>query len=220
VEQAKLTALREAGAAATDQQRAQIGALVEQIHAEQAQVEFITGLYDQLGQVGMTAVRGIADALKDGKIEAEELDDILQNLLGSLMEMGIQMIFKGLFGGMGGGAGLLGGLLGFSSGTANTGGQRGQVRGVVHGQEAVIPLPDGGKVPVEIAAPAPAAGAQKIEFKLINESGTPMEVKSHETSREGGVDIVTIVAGAMGQAAMGGKLGAFESVYGLRKRGA
>ena len=54
--------------------------------------------------------------------------------------------------GRGGGlAALLG--QGFATGTANTGGQRGKPRGIVHGQEAVIPLPNGGKVPVQIQAP-------------------------------------------------------------------
>lgn len=63
-------------------------------------------------------------------------------------------------GGTGGGgllAGLfsgLGSLFGFASGTANTGGARGQPRGIVHGQEAVIPLPTGGKVPVQLQVPS------------------------------------------------------------------
>lgn len=52
----------------------------------------------------------------------------------------------------------IGGLPGHASGTANTGGSRGEPRGIVHGQEAVIPLPSGGKVPVQLAAP-PAASA-------------------------------------------------------------
>src|SRR5690606_29135772 len=46
----------------------------------------------------------------------------------------------------------------FATGTANTGGRRGEPRGIVHGQEAVIPLPSGGKVPVEVKMPRPGAG--------------------------------------------------------------
>ena len=52
-------------------------------------------------------------------------------------------LFSSLFGGLFGGKG-------FASGTANTGGMRGEPIGIVHGQEAVIPLPNGGKVPVQI----------------------------------------------------------------------
>jgi hypothetical protein len=64
----------------------------------------------------------------------------------------------GLFGGSATSAFIPGILSGarvglFADGTANTGGQRGQPRGIVHGQEAVIPLPNGGKVPVQISGP-------------------------------------------------------------------
>ena len=52
-------------------------------------------------------------------------------------------LFSSLFGGLFGGKG-------FAAGTANTGGMRGEPIGIVHGQEAVIPLPNGGKVPVQI----------------------------------------------------------------------
>lgn len=42
-------------------------------------------------------------------------------------------------------------ILGFADGTANTGGMPGEIRGFVHGQEAVIPLPSGGRVPVQLS---------------------------------------------------------------------
>ena len=150
VQQARLTALREAGAAATEEQRLQIGRLVEETAREQAAIDYLTGMYEMLGQAGEAAFMGIIDAMKDGKIEASELGEILSDVLGMASQFFLNAAFKGM------GAGL--GLPGFASGTANTGGQRGQPRGIVHGQEAVIPLPDGGKVPVQIAAPLGDAG--------------------------------------------------------------
>lgn len=83
----------------------------------------------------------------------------LDNFLNTLMQVAAQSVLlgKGPFGG--GGGGLIGSLLGgigipgFASGTANTGGSKGQPIGLVHGQEAVIPLPGNGKVPVQIQAP-------------------------------------------------------------------
>lgn len=158
IEQAKLNTLREAGAAATDEQRAQIGALVEEIHREQAQVEFLTGMYDMLGQAGMTAIKGIADAMEDGKITAEEFGAILSNVLAQAGNFFLQTGFNLL--------GVSLGLPGFASGTANTGGTRGEPRGIVHGQEAVIPLPHGGKIPVQLAGPAPQSQAVAVHVTL------------------------------------------------------
>jgi len=158
VEQAKLNALRQAGAAATDEQRNRISALVEETYAEQQRIDDLTEIYDMLGQAGQAAFMGIIDAMKDGKIEAEELGDILSNVLSIAGNFFLNAGLKGL------GASL--GLPGYATGTANTGGARGEVRGVVHGQEAVIPLPNGGKVPVEVlSAPAPGAfGGEMVGF--------------------------------------------------------
>ncbi len=142
-EQEKLNILREAGAAATDEQKDKISELVDQMHAEQAQVDQLAGLFDMLGQGGMSAVQGITDALQDGKITAEEFGAILSNVLAQAGNFFLQTGFNLI------GASL--GIPGFAMGTANTGGSRGEVRGVVHGQEAVVPLPNGGKIPVQIS---------------------------------------------------------------------
>lgn len=161
VEQAKLNTLRQAGAAATDEQRLRISELVEQTYAEHQQVEDLSELYDMLGKAGTTAVMDIIDAMKDGKIEASELGDILSNILSMAGNYFLNVGLKSLGGALG--------FPGFADGTANTGGARGQVRGVVHGQEAVIPLPNGGRVPVQMingSNPASAAATQKIMIRL------------------------------------------------------
>ncbi|MBL0934844.1 MAG: phage tail length tape measure family protein [Rhizobiaceae bacterium] len=137
----------------------------------------------------MTDVRS---ALEDGKITTEEWGNIFLNVIDKITDRLQDQLLDALFevgsatkGSGGGGGGLFGGLFGsigklfgFSQGTANTGGQRGQPRGIVHGQEAVIPLPNGGKVPVQIQAPqAPAiavrgaGGTETIRVVLEDDSG-------------------------------------------------
>lgn len=115
---------------------------------------------------------GARDALEtiiDGFIEGKEAGDIFADVLKNIGSQFLKMGLDGLFGGFGGGGGGLGSLIGgifggrgFATGTPNTGGIRGEPRGIVHGQEAVIPLPNGGKVPVMVQQPAQASGGDTI----------------------------------------------------------
>src|SRR5690606_34712519 len=112
-----------------------------------------------------------AQAFEDGKVTGLELLNILADIakqialngLSQLNNSGGGNIFSNLLSGM---------LSGFASGTPNTGGRRGQVRGLVHGQEAVIPLPSGGRVPVELRMPTmpqmavAGGGAQRIDVAV------------------------------------------------------
>lgn len=50
-------------------------------------IEDLEKTYDQLGQVGMTALRGLADALRDGKITGEELLGIIVDVIEQLAAM-------------------------------------------------------------------------------------------------------------------------------------
>ena len=103
---------------------------------------------------------------KGGDVAGSVLDILLDRttqLGDQLLDKGLDMLLNiglgALSGSIAGGAaipmsGFTPGVTGpwlFAKGTANTGGMRGEPRGVVHGQEAVIPLPDGGKVPVQLA---------------------------------------------------------------------
>ncbi|WDR07295.1 hypothetical protein PSQ90_07715 [Devosia rhodophyticola] len=101
VEQAKMNALRQAGAAATEDQKAQIASLIEQTNAEQESVQGLQELYGELGDIGQTAVRGIIDALADGKIEANEFGDILSNVLSMAADFFLNAVFGGGSGGIG-----------------------------------------------------------------------------------------------------------------------
>lgn len=102
---------------------------------------------------------GFIKDLTSGKSAADAFADALGKIGNKLLDMAFDDMFstKSGSGGGSGLSGLLGGIgkiFGFASGTANTGGKRGQPMGVVHGQEAVIPLPAGGKVPVSISTPS------------------------------------------------------------------
>jgi len=103
--------------------------------------------------LGQEVTKGFISDLVAGTSAAEALG----NALGRIGDKLLDIALNSVFGGGGGGfnpLGLIGSLFGFASGTANTGGKRGEARGVVHGQEAVIPLPAGGQVPVELRAPS------------------------------------------------------------------
>jgi tape measure domain-containing protein len=121
-------------------------------------------------------VKGVIDDFRQGKSAAEVLANAIGKLADRIEDQLLDAIFKvnnasssggGIFGSIlsgigslfgGGGGGLsdfaqvaISGSNGlFADGTANTGGNRGEPRGIVHGQEAVIPLPSGGRVPVMV----------------------------------------------------------------------
>lgn len=100
------------------------------------------------------AIKGFISDMREGVDATEALGNALNKIADKLLDKGIDIALDAALPTGAGSAGKgLRGLLGFSTGTANTGGQRGQVRGVVHGQEAVIPLPNGGRVPVDLRVP-------------------------------------------------------------------
>jgi tape measure domain-containing protein len=116
---------------------------------------------EDLANAGRQALDTIIDGFIEGKDAGEIFNSVLKDLGKNLLNMGLNAVFGGSGGG--GLGSLLGGLLGkgFAAGTSNTGGMRGEPRGVVHGQEAVIPLPNGGKVPVDVRLPSiPSTAAQ------------------------------------------------------------
>lgn len=126
--------------------------------------------------------KGFLSDLKSGKSGAEALAGALNKLSDKLLDMAVNSLFSPTGATGGGGSGIFGTLLsgigkifGFASGTANTGGKRGKAVGVVHGQEAVIPLPAGGKVPVQINSPTVQQGGRgsndTVNIMLQDDSG-------------------------------------------------
>lgn len=178
--QAQLNARRQAGASATEGQLSQIDMLVEAIHREKEAHEQAAQAAQARAQAFENVFQMASDGLlsvMDGSVKAE---DAVKKLAVQLALAAAQaaLLGTGPFAGMFGG-GLFGappilnagggfaGLIGYSSGTANTGGQKGQPRGVVHGQEAVIPLPSGGKVPVQVQGGGQAmAGETRVKVDV------------------------------------------------------
>lgn len=159
-------AATEAGLALTPQRQAQIDELASgyaRATAEAArlaeQQDLARQATDDLAQASRAAMDTLVDGLLEGRDAGEILNSVLKDITKSLLSTGLDLLGGGMKAGGFNPLGFLGGLFGFSSGTANTGGARGQPRGIVHGQEAVIPLPNGGRVPVDIRMPSVAAAA-------------------------------------------------------------
>jgi hypothetical protein len=123
------------------------------------------------------------------------------------------------------GGGIIGGvgsLLGFASGTPNTGGARGEPRGIVHGQEAVIPLPSGGRVPVELRLPpalkAGGGGGGGTSIQIINNTSSKVETQTSRDSN--GREIVQfMISEVKKEFANGGFDKAQSGRYGVKPTG-
>lgn len=170
-------AATEAGLALTPQRQEQIDALAEGYARATAQAALLAeqqGLVaqaaDDMGQAGRAALDTIIDGFLEGRDAGEIFNSVLKDLAKNLLSTGLDLLGGGLRGGGFNPLGFLTGMLGFSTGTANTGGRRGEVRGVVHGQEAVIPLPNGGRVPVEVRMPSAASAApQALTVHVVSD---------------------------------------------------
>ncbi len=121
---------------------------------------------DNVSQEALTTLGGelsnVIKALVRGEDAVAAMGDALGNVRDKLIDMAVNSLVQAAVGSLGSSLGRSLGATGFARGTANTGGTRGQARGIVHGQEAVIPLPSGGRVPVELRMPRlPVAGRQQ-----------------------------------------------------------
>lgn len=161
---------------------------------------------EDMRELGRDVLGGFIRDLQAGKSASEALAGALQKVADKLLDIGLDS----LFGSKGGGGGIFGNLLGglfggggadpwaglrtpgFASGTANTGGARGQPRGVVHGQEAVIPLPMGGKVPVQLQAP-------QVAQRGGSASGQPVVIKVDVSGARGNAEIKDMVFAGVSQ---------------------
>jgi hypothetical protein len=161
--------------------------------AMENQIMVQDGVRQGLIDIGLAATRG-----------ADDFGDAVGNMLRRIADLILELyvlkpLIESIFGSMGssGGSNWIGALgsalgraIGFSSGTANTGGRRGEPRGVVHGQEAVIPLPAGGKVPVQLRmpdlsrmAPARAQGGTVINNHIDARGATDPEAVNMAVQR-------------------------------------
>lgn len=234
LERDKANALRQAGAAATDEQRQQIEQLVESIHREAEalrEAEDAARARNEVlassAEMGINAMMSIADGSKSAE---EAIKDLTKRLIAMLVQLLIiEPLMKSIGGGgfgLGGGAPILnsgggfGAVVGYSSGTPNTGGQKGQPRGIVHGQEAVIPLPSGGKVPVQLQGGG--AAAPSVTVNVQNNSNAQVDVGQPQKGADGGLSIDVIIneiEGKTESSIRNGRLGrAIGQTFGLQRR--
>ena len=105
-ERAEANALRRAGAAATEEQKARISELVEATYAERDAIKASKEAMEELRSIGRDVLEGMVSDLRAGKSAA----DIFANALGRIADKLVSGAFDNLFGGAGGG--LFGGLFG------------------------------------------------------------------------------------------------------------
>lgn len=188
-------ALRRAGVDAASQQGQQIASLITKIDEETAALERSADAAEFFGDLMHDAFMSIIPQIETGN---KALDGFLNTLIQAVAQAAL--LGAGPLGGMFGG-GLFGAFLpGFSSGTSNTGGQRGQPRGIVHGQEAVIPLPAGGKVPVQIQGQAQPQGESRSVIELRLDKGIEANIL-HKAGKQS-VQIVQAAAPGIVQGAV------------------
>lgn len=106
VERQKANALRQAGAAATEEQKIAIAALVEAIHEETAATEAASAAAQELADLGKSVLGGMIADLKAGKSAAEILAGALDKVADKLLDVALNSIFDGI--GKGGGGAFLG----------------------------------------------------------------------------------------------------------------
>jgi hypothetical protein len=184
-QKATANALRQAGAAATDEQRQAIAELIGATYAEQQAIDGVNAQMQELETSAATAVKGFVQDLRAGKTATEALDNALGRMVDNLLNKGIDTLFSSLFGGFtGGGFGTIGvGGVGAPSGGFFPGltGPKLFARGGIAreasifgeaGPEAAVPLPDGRRIPVDLRMPqlsSPTGGLTQISVVLSPE---------------------------------------------------
>jgi tape measure domain-containing protein len=166
--------------------------------------------YDVFGEVAQTALNGLATALADGKIEGQELLQILMQIVQQMISMpGFR--FPGGGGAGGGLLSLIGSVFGFAKGGIAAHGRPQPLprfaRGGVSrsaaifgeaGPEAAVPLPDGRRIPVELSMPVARHGrsggsTDTVTVMLRDDSGRMAEIADQRiVSRSGTIVNVAV----------------------------
>lgn len=134
VEREKANALRQAGTAATAEQRAEIEQLVEAIYREREATEAAADASQELRDIGKDVLGGMISDLRSGQSGAEALAGALDKVANKLLEIGLDSLFSG----GGGGFGSIFSALGFAKGGYTGNGSKNQPAGVVHKGEYVF----------------------------------------------------------------------------------
>lgn len=150
VEKAKMVAIRQAGAAATAEQKTQIEGLIESTYRQNEAWQKSQVQLQELNDMG----REFAGTMVSGLLNGAKASDVLSDALGRLAERFLNSGLDALFGGGGGMGGLFGGLFGgggfgtgffppipggglFASGGYTGAGGKNDPAGIVHKGEVV-----------------------------------------------------------------------------------
>jgi hypothetical protein len=181
LEKAKANALRQAGAAATDQQRAEIERLVTALYEEEQATKAAADAAAELREIGRDVMGGIISDLREGKNAAEIFANALDKVADRLIDIALNSMFGGFGGGMGRG-GLLGGMI--IPGILHDGGVAGR-DGYGHGRA----------VPASVFSGAPryhqggVAGLRPGEVPAILEKGERIIPKGSATEQRTVVEV-------------------------------
>jgi hypothetical protein len=179
---------------------------------------------DAIAEVRNVADAGLGsliDGLMEGKSAAESLNDALRDMLNSLASMAQNQLLNGLFGTGGGvnGGGLLAGLFGGARPNTGTGNLFLARGGITNGPaiagedgtEAVVPLPDGRRIPVAMQGGG-GGGVQVV----VNEAPGSRVANRRE---EGGPNMRRIVLDIVNDhLSSGGADGPMAGRYGAKPR--
>ena len=244
-QRAVANALREAGAAATDDQRQKIIELVAATHDENAALERTRERWEAVRDTGRDALRGLVDDLIAGKSATDALADALDRVADRLLDSAFDSLFGGGSGGGGSILDFLGNVLGggsdpwkglrtpsYAAGGVHTAGgprqlprfSRGGIsnRAAIFGEagpEAAVPLPDGRRIPVDLDITGRGRGGggrEVVEVRLIDDSGRMADIADRRIETAAG-DIVRISVDHSRQAARA-DFAANAAEYSLRRR--
>ncbi|SFZ81793.1 Prophage tail length tape measure protein [Devosia enhydra] len=191
-------ALRQAGAAATDEQRQRIVELVTAKQAELAATEQLNNSLRQFSDISKSALQSFISDIRQGTDATTALGNALGNIGDKILNLGIDLALNSLFSGLTGGlGGVTGGAFGSGLwGSAIFGGFRAKGGPVTPGRayvvgekgpELMMPGQSGMIVP---NLPAPAAAAAGGGGKLTITLGPGLEASMLDQAAQQSVEIV------------------------------
>jgi len=162
-----VNALRRAGAAATDEERAQIVELINATYLQGQAIQMTQQAMQDFADMSKNALSGLITDLVNGKSAADALGNALGNIGNRLLNKGLDMLFGAVFPFADGGVAAYGRPVALprfaGGGVARSASIFGEA-----GPEAAVPLPDGRRIPVEIRMPTMGAGssAQQVHVTV------------------------------------------------------
>jgi tape measure domain-containing protein len=222
-------AAEEAGIPITAERRTQIDTLAAAYAAQVEQMELARAAQERLDEFSQQSMAAIKDGFIDVIKGAKSFEEALQGVLDKMLDLVLSQAFDQLFGTGGrGGGGLLSGLFNFGGGAVaapNTGtGSLFMARGGITrgpriageaGPEAVVPLPDGRSLPVNLQMPT--SGGMGGDVQVVVNAPPGSRVESQRTER--GPDYRRVVVDIVNDhLASGGADGAMRGRYGAQPR--